>query len=130
MEWGVVPLPRDVQSMTLADVQGYFISSHTRHREACWRWITFLSKQPHYRLVPARQSLLQSEEYEQEVGSKVAVAARASMENVVLVTPRLVTFSEIIEEAFAPAIESVVEGAVPEEAMIAAQAQAELILGQ
>ena len=52
------------------------------------------------------------------------------MENVVLVTPRLVTFSEIIEEAFAPAIESVVEGAVPEEAMIAAQAQAELILGQ
>ena len=130
MEWGVAPLPRDVQSMTLADVRGYYISAHTQHYEACWQWVTFISKQPYYRLAPARRSLLYSEEYEAEVSSQVAAAARASVEHAVLVTPRLAAFSQVLEEAFLPAIESVVEGATPEEAMIAAQGQAEVILGQ
>jgi multiple sugar transport system substrate-binding protein len=130
MNWGVAPLPRDVQSMTLADVRGYYISAHTEHHEACWQWVTYVSKQPYYRLAPARKSLLYSEEYEEEVGSRVAAAARASVEHVVLVTPRLVAFSQVIDEAFLPAIESVVEGATPEEAMIAAQGQAEIILGR
>ena len=106
------------------------ISAHTDHHEACWQWVIYISKQPYYRLAPARKSLLYSEEYEEEVGSRVATAARASIENAVLVTPRLITFSQVIEEAFLPAIESVVEGATPEEAMIAAQGQAEIILGQ
>jgi multiple sugar transport system substrate-binding protein len=130
MEWGVAPLPRDVQSMTLADVRGYYISAHTQRYEACWQWVTFISKQPYYRLAPARRSLLYSEEYEAEVSSQVAAAARASVEHAVLVTPRLAAFSQVLEEAFLPAIESVVEGATPEEAMIAAQGQAEVILGQ
>ncbi|MBN1976093.1 MAG: sugar ABC transporter substrate-binding protein [Anaerolineae bacterium] len=130
MNWGVAPLPRDVQSMTLADVRGYYISAHTQYHEACWQWVTFVSKQPYYRLAPAHEALLYSEEYEEEVGSRVAAAARASIEHAVLVTPRLAAFGQVLEEAFLPAIESVIEGATPEEAMIAAQGQAEMILGQ
>jgi multiple sugar transport system substrate-binding protein len=130
MAWGVSPLPRDVQSMTLAEIQGYYISAHTQDHDACWQWVTFVSKQPYYRLAPARWSLLRSEEYEEEVGSQVVSTARASIENAVLVTPRLVAFSQVLEEAFLPAIEGVVEGATPEEAMIAAQGQAEVILGR
>lgn len=129
--WGAVALPRDARSMTLSTAEGYFISSHTQHREVCWRWITFISGQPHYRLVPARRSLLLSEEYEEEVGGEVAMAARDSLGNAVLVTPRLAAFGEILEEAFLPAIESVLKGdATPEEAMIAAQGQTEIMLGQ
>ena len=130
MNWGVAPLPRDVRSMTLADVRGYYISAHTQYHEACWQWVTFIGKQPYYRLAPARRSSLYSAEYEEEVSSRVATAARASVENAVLITPRLAAFGQVLEDAFLPAIESVVEGATPEEAMIAAQGQAEIILGQ
>jgi multiple sugar transport system substrate-binding protein len=130
MEWGVVSLPRDLQSITLIGAEGYFISSHTRQREACWRWVSFLSKQPPSRVAPARKSILESGAYEQEVGKEVAAAARDSLGNAVMISPRLATFGEVIEETFFPAVETILEeGATPEEALTVAQGEAEYLLG-
>jgi multiple sugar transport system substrate-binding protein len=130
MEWGVVSLPRDVQSLTLIDAEGFFISSHTQNREACWRWVKFLSERPSYRLVPARRSVLASDAYEQEVGTEVAIAARDSLANAVMISPRLAGFGEVIEETFFPAIETVLaREATPEEALTSAQRQAESLIG-
>lgn len=130
-EWGVVSLPRDVQSLTLIDAEGFFISSHTQDREACWRWVKFLSERPSYRLVPARRSVLASDAYEQEVGTEVAVAARDSLANAVMISPRLAGFGEVIEETFFPAIEDVLaRKATPEEALTSAQRQAENLIGR
>ena len=130
MEWGVVSLPRDVQSLTLIEAEGFFISSHTQDREACWRWVKFLSERPSYRLVPARRSVLASDAYEKEVGTEVAIAARDSLANAVMVSPRLADFGEVIEETFFPAIEAVLaREATPEEALTSAQRQAEGLIG-
>jgi multiple sugar transport system substrate-binding protein len=79
MDWGMAPLPRGSQLVTFLHVEGYAISSKTSHLEACQQWIAFLSQEMPYRLIPARQSLLESTEYEQRVGSDFAAVARASM---------------------------------------------------
>jgi multiple sugar transport system substrate-binding protein len=129
MGWGVVGLPQDLQSITLIDAEGYFISAHTQHREACWRWVSFLSKQPPSRLAPARKSILESDAYEQEAGSEVAAAARDSLRSAMMVSPRLVAFGEVLEETFFPAREAILdESATPEEALTVAQGEAEFLL--
>jgi multiple sugar transport system substrate-binding protein len=130
MEWGVVALPRDAQSMTLINAEGFFISSHTQNREACWRWVKFLSERPSYRLVPARRSVLASDAYENEVGTEVAIAARDSLTHAIMISPQLAAFGEVIEETFFPAIEAVLaQEATPEEALAEAQRQAENLVG-
>jgi multiple sugar transport system substrate-binding protein len=129
MEWGVAGLPRDLQSITLIGTEGYFISSHTQNREACWRWVSFLSQQPPSRMAPARRLILESGAYEQEVGSEVAAAARDSLGNAVMISPRLAAFGEVLEETFFPAIDAILEeSATPEEALAAAQGEAECLL--
>lgn len=125
MRWGMMPLPRDAQSVTGAEVEGYFISSQTRHPDACWQWIAFLSKQIPHRLMPARKSLAQSNAYEQQVGDDIAAVARASMESAVMITPDLAEFEEAMDVFYA-AVEEVINGrSTPEEAMSWAQQQAE-----
>jgi ABC-type glycerol-3-phosphate transport system substrate-binding protein len=131
MAWGMVGLPRDRQSVTLIGTQGYFISAHTQHREACWRWVSFLSLQPPSRLAPARKSVLDSDAYERTVGKETVAAARYSLGNAVMISPRLAAFGEVVEETFLPAIEAILEeSATPEEALTAAQGEAEYLLEQ
>lgn len=125
MRWGVVPLPRDAQPATLAFVGGYFISSDTQHPDACWQWISFLSEQMPTDAVPVRKSLAESDAYEQQVGSNVATAARASMEDAVLFSPRLAEFGGAMQ-IFGMTLDAIInQRSTPEEAMLQAQRQAE-----
>jgi ABC-type glycerol-3-phosphate transport system substrate-binding protein len=125
MRWGVVPLPRDQQSATLTVVEGYFISSQSEHPEACWQWIAFLSEHTPTRQAPARQSLAESDEYEQQVGSEVAAVVRTSMEDALMLSPELVRFEHALG-LFSQAFGTVLEGrSTPEEAMTWAQQQAD-----
>lgn len=41
-------------------MSGAFITSHSQHPQAAWKWLAFLSHQPtapRYRLIPARASV-------------------------------------------------------------------------
>jgi multiple sugar transport system substrate-binding protein len=129
MRWGMVPLPRDAQSATLASVEGYFVSSQAQHPDACWRWISFLSQQTSHRLMPARKSLAESAAYERQVGSDVAAVARASVESAMVPSPRLVEFGGVWGMIFWRALDAIIGGSsTPEEAMTQAQQEAERII--
>ncbi len=104
MDWGVVPLPRDAFSATMATAEGLFISSKTEQPDECWLWVSFLSQQMSPNQMPARRSLAESNAWEQAVGYDVAVAARTSLEGVMLVNPELMGFETALNamvEAFA-----------------------------
>ena len=123
--WGVVPLPRGNQSATMALVEAYFISADTQHRDAAWQWVSFLSQQLPQRLAPVRQSLAESSAYEQQVGTDVAAVTRASMENALLLSPKLAEFEQalgVLQRAFG---EIAAGRSTPEEAMDWAQQQFE-----
>ncbi len=123
MRWGVAPLPRDQQPMTLTLVEGYFISAQTDQPDACWQWISFLSKQMPQRQAPVRRSLAESAEYEEQVGREIATVVQASMDNVLLLSPDLANYEEALE-TFTQAFTTVMDGtSTAEEAMTRAQQQ-------
>jgi hypothetical protein len=80
----MVPLPGEEGTPTLGWwAEGLFISGEAQHPDACWKWIVFLGERnlPEF-LMPVRRSLVESEEYKEAVGSKVAAVTLASMEKV------------------------------------------------
>ena len=125
MRWGVVPVPRDAQSVTMAMAEGYFISAETQHPDACWQWIAFLSRQMPSSMIPSRKSVAESTAYEQQVGSEVASVARASIENAELVSPELAEFGENLDLFFRALDNIINERSTPEEAMSWAQREFE-----
>jgi len=123
INWGIVPLPRDQNAVTMGTVDGLFISSQTAHPEECWLWIKFVSQQMPYFLMPARRSMAESNEYETKVGAEVAIAARTAVEEAILVNPELLGFETALaamQQAF-----QAIRGAevTPAEALDAAQRQ-------
>lgn len=87
IELGVVAFPTGPNgNVTITNsTSGYYISSETEHRQACWEWITFLSEQPKVNengnMIPARPSVAQSDAYAQSVGAELAAANLASVED-------------------------------------------------
>ena len=125
MNWGILPLPSDAQSVTGGQVEGYVISSWAEYPDACWLWVDFLSRQIPYRLAPARRSLAESDEYELQVGKDIAAPVRASLESAVLISPDLSGFDDALELFFTAVEEAVAGNLEPEEAMRWAQDEAE-----
>jgi len=123
MNWGVVTLPREARSASLTILDGYYISANTQHPDACWKWISFLSQQLPVRQTPVRRSLVESQEYEREVGKEIATVVRASMEDALILSPRLAEFEGAIE-IFGEAHAALLAGQMtPEEAMTWAQSR-------
>jgi multiple sugar transport system substrate-binding protein len=59
---------------------GYFISADSQAKQACWKWITYMTGQADViQGVPARRSVAESEAYRQKVGSERATAYLASL---------------------------------------------------
>ena len=125
MRWGMVPVPRDAQSVTGATVEGFFISAQTGHPDACWHWIDFLSQQVPASLMPANRSVAESAAYEGQVGQEVAAVGQLSMENAILVSPDQAEFESTLE-VFFKALDDVVNGRyTPAEAMHWAQRESQ-----
>ena len=79
---GVATLPAgpDVAAGAYRSVSGYFISSHTQARQACWQWISYLTGQlGAISGVPARRSVVRSEAFRQKVGAERAAVYEASV---------------------------------------------------
>jgi hypothetical protein len=120
-EWRVAPLPQGSLAASSASLEAFAISAETLHRDACWQWITYLSRQMTYRLVPPRRSLAESEEYEQALGEEIAEAALISLESAVTFSPRIWTALANEYGAFVGALDQIVEGTMqPREALDAA----------
>jgi hypothetical protein len=123
MAWGMVPMPRDQSAASLATADALFVSAESEHPDVVWTWIKFLSEQRHPFLMPARQSLVETSSYEQLVGEDVAFAARAGLQDAILVNPELLGFERALE-ALAGALVQIRTGeTTPEVALTAAQEQ-------
>ncbi len=81
--WGVVSIPGTTQPVTWVSSASFFVSEKTNDPEACWEFVSYLSQQLPPVGIPARRSLAESPEYEQQAGSDVAAVARASMEQAI-----------------------------------------------
>ncbi|MBN1221077.1 MAG: sugar ABC transporter substrate-binding protein [Anaerolineae bacterium] len=125
--WGIAPLPREAQFVTGAWGWGYGISSDTPNPQAAWQWVVFLSEQMPSRLVPARRSLAESEAYKESVTDYAAI--QATLEEAQLIPYMSLWTEPELNSALWPlenALRKIVRGdATPQEAMTAAQEQAE-----
>lgn len=126
IDFGMIELPRDEVSFTLAFFEGGVISSQSAHPDDAWKWLAFLSRQRQPRLIPARISQAESPEYAQEVGSEVARVGLASVNSAMFVSGRLVNQLGSIIEIYFKAIDTLVNSDVAvEEELIKAQDAAE-----
>ena len=59
---------------------GYYISADTPAKQACWKWIVYLTEQVDVKQgLPARKSVATSAAYQQKVGAERAAAYQASL---------------------------------------------------
>ena len=83
LDLGVAPLPVGARSeggSGFRTVTGFFISSQTEVRQACWQWIAYLTAQPNLgNGLPSRIEVAESEAYRQNVGDEQADAYLASI---------------------------------------------------
>lgn len=125
MEWGMVPLPRDVQSSTLAFVYGHAATADTEYPEAAWEWLKFLDEQMAPYTMPAKRSLAESEAYRESAGEAAAAVALASIDDA-LVVYSATEGPEFNFEAYIEAIVAVLNGEIPaSEALLELQRQSE-----
>jgi multiple sugar transport system substrate-binding protein len=85
LELGVAPLPSRADGASRASLlttSGFFISAETAQREACWRWLVFLSQEIEaVQGLPARRSLAESTAFRQQAGEERATAYLASVKD-------------------------------------------------
>jgi multiple sugar transport system substrate-binding protein len=130
MRWGMVTLPRDTHAVTSGICGAFAISSQTQYPDAAWQWISFASRQPHHYTVPVRRSVAGSAEYEQLVGSDVAIVARECLETGLFDSPRVFTVFGGALDAFEAAVEGIISGDwTAQEAMDWAQREARARVG-
>jgi len=111
LSWGIVALPEDDNDLTSGFGEGYAISAQTQNPKAAWLWVAFLSEQVPQILIPARRSLAESKEFRERLGAESADAALESMQNVALISPDMIQFSESLDP-FSQAIHRIVDGTV------------------
>jgi ABC-type glycerol-3-phosphate transport system substrate-binding protein len=125
-EVGVAPLPSGIQAFSPVWVEeAYVISAATSHLDESWEWINFLSHQIHPGRVPARVSLIGTQEFNDVFGGDTSDLVKTVMENA---TPISLWYLENLDqelEYFSEAVEQMITGeATPEEALTLAQEQA------
>jgi ABC-type glycerol-3-phosphate transport system substrate-binding protein len=83
MNIGAAPLPIGAAGSkggNYISSNGYYISADTQAKQACWKWITYLTSAVDVKQgLPARKSVATSEAYKQKVGAERAAAYQASL---------------------------------------------------
>ncbi len=79
---GMAPLPVNQlgRGIGVYRYEALFIASQTRHAEACWEWIRYLSMLPEVvQSVPARTGMLDSPVLQTQLGEEAVAAYRATL---------------------------------------------------
>jgi len=125
IDLGVVGPPQQAERANVLFWGGFGIHQGTENPEAAWLWLVFLSEKIPQNLIPARRSLAESKEFQDQIGSDVADAVYKSMQSVTLISPELFQFGDSLEY-FSQAIDDIVNGtASAQEALDWAQDQIE-----
>ena len=98
--WGVTTIPVGRRAGTFALGRGLCITADAADPQAAWQLVSFLSRQPPESNFPARRSVAASESYVRRAGEEIAAVAAASMEDAVLISPRMVRFSAPMQKLF------------------------------
>jgi ABC-type glycerol-3-phosphate transport system substrate-binding protein len=130
MNVGVVPFPVGTtgDGTTPVNVNGFVLSAGTRHPEAAWRWLKFLSQQPSASFgwdtaVPARRSVAEAAGFWDRVDPELGIALRYALDHAYFF--RFVTGYN--SSAFYEAVNAILTENRPVAAALAdAQAQAEV----
>jgi multiple sugar transport system substrate-binding protein len=132
MRWGVVALPRDPQATTIieSDVYpvGFAISSQTEQPDVAGDWVSFLSRQTHEYVVPARRSIAESLDYTRQLGRDIAAVAQSTLEHGLTYSPAVFTTFSGTLDIFEQAVDRIIAGThTAREAMEWAQSESEEI---
>lgn len=82
----VAPLPKDVSTAHPILIQGYAVSAGTLYPQVAWQWIEFLSRRTtplrSGTSIPARKTLIETENYWETVGDEAIQAIRHALNHV------------------------------------------------
>ena len=79
--WGAVPIPRDQHKATYLLERGYYIAAQTDHPQQAWELLRSLSESEQVvtSLMPARQSVAESDAFRQQIGAGVTDATLSTL---------------------------------------------------
>jgi len=106
----MLPLPRDKAEISLGEVEGYFITSGCTHPAEALKLCRFLSDrwEAAEQRLPPRQSLIETDEYEQAVGKDVVAVARTLSENLIVIPSESMPALEDVGEELIKAITHII----------------------
>jgi ABC-type glycerol-3-phosphate transport system substrate-binding protein len=124
---GIAPFPEDRTAANPVSLTAYYVSAGTSRPQACWQWISFLTRQHVLQefgeKLPARRSVLAESEYFQRMGEADRAAIRYALEHP---APRLTAYDVAIMGPLFQALDDVWAGsATVEVALAQAQVEAE-----
>jgi ABC-type glycerol-3-phosphate transport system substrate-binding protein len=125
-DFGVAPLPSDLQTFSPIWVdEAYVISAATQNLDESWEWINFLSQQIHPGRVPARVSLIGTQEFIDNFGGETTNLVQNVMENATPISMWYLNDLDDELDYFSEAVEQMITGErSPAEALVQAQEQA------
>jgi multiple sugar transport system substrate-binding protein len=123
---GVAPLPSTTQSFSPIWVDdAYVISAATSHLDESWEWISFLSHHVHPGNIPARVSLIGSQEFDDSFDHETTELVLTVMQNATPISLWYIMDLNQELEYFSEAVEQMITGeSEPADALITAQEKA------
>lgn len=124
---GIVPFPEHPAAANPVSLTGSFVSAGTAHPQACWEWLSFLTRQhvvqESYETLPTRRSVLEASAYFARMDEANRATIRYALEHP---SPPLTAYDVAVMRPLFEALDAVYAGRVTvEQALANAQAQAE-----
>jgi ABC-type glycerol-3-phosphate transport system substrate-binding protein len=124
---GIAPFPEDPAAVNPVSLSGYFVSAGTGHPQACWEWLSFLTRQhvvhESSETLPTRRSVLDASAYFARMDEADRAAIRYALEHP---APPLTAYDVAVMRPLFEALDAVYAGrATVEQALANAQAEAE-----
>jgi len=125
-EVGVAPFPSGQKLFSPIWVdEAFVISAATSHLDESWEWVNFLSHQIHPGQVPARVSLIGTQEFSDSFGDETSDLVITAMENATPISLWYLMDLGHELEYFSAAVEQMITGeSTPADALITAQERA------